>query len=128
MSTWINAPEKAPEDKTGFVYEIVEADTHKKYIGIKRFWKTNKLKPLKGKKNKRHKIVETDWRIYNSSNEEMQENIKKCPKNYQKRIIKICDSITEMKATEAYLQLSYYMNGEWDVLYNEIINLRLRIR
>ena len=116
------------KNRVGFVYEIVERDTGKKYIGIKRFWKTVKLKPLKGRKNKRHKVVETDWKIYNSSSKIMQEKIAKNPDNYLRVIKYTCKTVSELKATEAYLQLVYYISGEWDTLYNEVINLRLRIR
>jgi hypothetical protein len=126
-SKWINMP-KQYKDKVGFVYEITELDTGMKYIGIKRFWKTIKAAPLKGKKNKRHKLVESDWKTYNTSSPIMQEKLAKNPSNYEKIIIKTCDSITDLKATEAYIQLHYYIRGRWKTLYNEVINLRLRIR
>lgn len=112
----------------GFVYVIAEKTTDLSYIGIKKYWKTIKYKPLKGKKNKRHKLVESDWKTYNSSNKILSEKIEKNPSNYEKYIIKSCVSVTEMKAIEAYMQLEYYISGNWDQLYNECINLRIRIR
>jgi hypothetical protein len=45
-----------------------------------------------------------------------------------KFILKQCGSVSEMKAHEAYFQLQNYVNGDFDKLYNEIINLRLRVR
>jgi hypothetical protein len=126
-SVWINAP-KEYKEKVGFVYQITELDTGMKYIGIKRFWKTIKSAPLKGKKNKRHKLVESDWKTYNTSSPIMQEKLLKNPTNYEKKILKLCNSIVDLKATEAYIQLHYYINGSWRMLYNEVINLRLRIR
>jgi len=128
MDDWINTPNIITENTIGFVYQITERDTGMIYIGIKKFWKIIKLKPLKGKKNKRHKTQETDWRIYNSSNKELEAKIKKNPNNYKKEIIRLCKSITEMKAYEAYYQLDYYVSGNWNKLYNEMINLRVRIR
>jgi len=125
--TWRNIPE-IPEEFVGFVYEIIEKNTNKKYIGIKKFWKIIKYPPLKGKKNKRHKKVETDWKEYNSSNKILQKKIKNNPKNYDKRIIHACNSITEMKCLEAHIQLTYYIKGEWNKLYNQMINLRINIR
>ena len=125
---WDYGPQKAPEDKEGFVYRITERSTGKIYVGIKKFWATKKLKPLKGKKNKRHRRVESDWRTYNSSNKELQMKIKANPSNYSKEIWMCCDSVTNMKAMEAYIQLDYYLSGKWDTLFNEVINLRLRIR
>ena len=145
--TWKNAPKTAPKDKVGFVYEITELDTGLKYIGIKKFWKIEKKKPtkylmkagkyVKDKKGKRilntrkNKICtkkESNWRDYNSSNPILSEKIPKNPSNYKKTILRICSSITELKLHEAYIQLDYYISGNWDMLYNEVINLRLRAR
>lgn len=123
--------EKQVEDikpYVGMVYIITEKSTNKSYIGIKKYWKTIKYPPLKGKKNKRHKIVESDWKTYNSSNRLLSEKIEKNCDDYTKSILKNCVSVTEMKAWEAYLQLSYYLDGKWERLYNEMINLRIRIR
>lgn len=127
---WINEEElEAVKDSCqGFVYQIKELDTGKIYIGQKSVWYDKKLKPLKGKKNMRHFTVETDWKEYNSSNKVLQEKIKKNPDNYEKTIVAHCPTLTNLKATEAYLQLKEYLFGNWNSLYNEMINLRLRIR
>ena len=52
-------------DNYGFVYEITNIQTGKKYIG-KKFFYSQKTKIVKGKK-KRHKI-ESDWKTYHGSN------------------------------------------------------------
>jgi len=122
---WQNAPIYTPK-RHGFVYEIKELDTGKIYIGCKKFWTKFKRPPLKGKKNKRHDIKESDWRDYNSSSPIMQEKIKANPSNYTKQILHICDSQTEMKCKEAWIQLDYFISGNWDRLYNEVINLRVK--
>ena len=119
--------EKTPKKYIGFVYEITNKKTRKRYIGIKRFWKKYTLPPLKGKKRKRHFLKETNWRTYNSSGL-IEEEVRQYPKRFEKRILYLCKTITDLKATEAYEQLNAYMDGEWDMLYNEVINLRLRIR
>jgi len=124
---WINSPKITPEEKVGFVYQITELSTNKKYIGIKKFWKTTKYKPVK-RKTKKHTIKESDWREYNSSSKELQAKILLNPNDYKKEILKLCDTITEMKIHEAYIQLDYYISGNWNQLYNEMINLRVRIR
>ena len=116
------------KDVIGFVYQIFEKDTNKSYIGIKKFWKTIKMSPLKGMKNKRYKLIESDWRIYNTSSPLMQKKLKKNPKNYDKIIIDFCTSVTEMKCNEAYYQLQYYISNRWNLLYNQIINLRVKIK
>ncbi len=112
----------------GFVYKITELDTGKFYYGIKKIITEKKLNPLKGKKNKRIKQVETDWATYNTSSKLMQEKLKNNRNNYHKEILRFCGSVTEMKVYEAYYQLHEFIHGKWDNCYNEMINLRLRIR
>jgi len=124
---WINSP-KDISKFIGFVYEIYELDTGKRYIGIKKFFKTIKRKPLKGKKNRRISIIESDWKTYNTSSKIMQDKLKNNPQNYTKEILICCESLTDMKVWETLLQLNYYVIGEWDLLYNEMVNIRLRIR
>jgi len=126
---WNGIITKQPEQDTiGFVYIITHLTTNKKYIGIKKFWKTIRRKPLKGTKRVRISIVESNWRTYNTSNKELSESIKKNPENYKKILWRVCYSVTEMKVYEAYIQLQYYTEGRWDELINEMINLRIRIR
>jgi hypothetical protein len=55
----------------GFIYEITNLTNNRKYIGKKQCQSVRKRPPLKGKKNKRHQIVETDWRTYTSSSNEL---------------------------------------------------------
>jgi hypothetical protein len=125
--TWINPPDSI-EGYQGFVYEIHELSTGKKYIGKKNFWKTIKRKPLKGKKRRRRAVIETDWKVYNSSNEELKYKIANNPSNYVKRILWLCESKMDMALREAYAQLEAYFRGDWNQYYNEVINLRLRVR
>ena len=105
-------------DYIGFVYEITEKDTGMKYIGIKKFWK----------KNKKKEKVQSDWRTYNSSCKQLALKMKRDPDNYEKTIVHLCKSITEMKVAEACKQLDYYRAGRWDELYNQMIHLRVRLR
>lgn len=125
--TWVNGRTITPSQYVGFVYEIFDKVNNKKYIGLTRYWQDYKLQPLKGKINRRHFKKETKWREYNGSGN-FQELIKNNPDRFVKTIIKDCKTITELKLTEAYIQLQYYMKGQWDLLYNEEINVRLRIR
>jgi len=112
----------------GFVYQILEKDTGKSYIGYKKFWKKVTKQPLKGRKNKRHSKVESDWRTYNSSSKLLQEKIKDNPENYTKTILRLCKSVTELKMWETYLISKYYIEGRWTEIFNECVNIRLRIR
>ena len=56
--------EETPENYQGFVYEITELQTNKKYIGKKNFWKP-KILPKNSKRKRRIRTrVESDWRSY----------------------------------------------------------------
>jgi hypothetical protein len=126
--TWVNAPEETPEEKIGFVYAVTRLSDNMTYYGIKKYWKTVKYPPLKGRKNKRHIKRETDWRTYKTSNTMLQEELEKNPKEYRCEIIKDCDTVTELKCREAYIQLTEYFRDGGRYMINEMINLRLRIR
>ena len=51
-------------DYYGFIYRITNKISGYDYIGRKYFITIKKRPPLKGKKNKRHEVVETDWKTY----------------------------------------------------------------
>lgn len=124
--TFGTVTETIPEGKTSFVYAVLLQDGMT-YIGIKKALTEKKYPPLKGKMRKRIKTKETDWKTYTTSNTYVQEQIQLGNvKEY--RIIKWCESVTELKAWEAYLQLDCYLKGNWHKLINEMVNLRLRIR
>ena len=59
--------EDPPEHTQGFIYRIDNLETGEWYIGKKNFWTKKKYPPLQGKKRNRYKLVETDWRDYQSS-------------------------------------------------------------
>ena len=65
--------EIVPEDAYGFVYLITNNVTGRKYIGKKLFW-FKKIKTVKGKR-KRIK-VESDWRDYWSSSDDVKKDVK----------------------------------------------------
>lgn len=109
----------------GFIYIITNTVTGKKYIGKKQMKSVKKMAPLKGKKNKRHKETETDWKGYTSSSNEVNEDIKKYGKHsFTFEIIRLCDSKFELAYYEAKLQFDndVLLN---DKFYNGIINCRI---
>jgi hypothetical protein len=84
-----------------------------------------KRKPLKGKKNKRHETIETDWRSYTSSSRELNEDIVKYGKeNFNFEILEICDSKFALAYREAKIQFAEEVLLR-DDYYNGIINLRV---
>jgi hypothetical protein len=109
----------------GFLYKITCIPTGKKYIGKKQCKSILKRRPLKGKKNKRHEVIETDWKTYTSSSRELNEDILKYGKDsFSFEIIEICDSKFALAYREAKIQFEEEVLLR-DDYYNGIINLRV---
>jgi len=113
------------ESAFGFIYQIKNKINQKKYIGKKQCITTYKRPPLKGKKNKRHELRETDWRTYTGSSVELNSDIEKYGKeNFEFLILYFCDSKWELGYREIKAQI------EKDVIlredyYNGILNVRI---
>lgn len=94
------------QDYVGMVYLIVNKMNDKKYIGKKFFWSTRKLPPLKGKTRKRTKVVETDWKKYWGSSNQLQEDIKTHgTENFERYVLRLCETKTECAYIECYYQM-----------------------
>ena len=109
----------------GFIYLITNLTNNKKYIGCKMLQKVIKRKPLKGKKNKRHETIESDWRTYTSSSNELNKDIESLGKeNFKFEIIDFAYSKSHLKYLEAKYQFDndVLLSESW---YNGIINLRV---
>lgn len=114
-----------PENPFGMVYVITNIIDNKKYIGKKQILTKKRKPPLKGKKRKRISIVETDWKTYTSSSNELNEDIKKHGKeNFKFEIIRFCNSKSEMAYFEAKEQFDKDALIKEDY-YNGIVNLRI---
>ena len=117
--------EKSIAQRYGFIYLITNTVNNKIYIGKKQMKTIKKRPPLKGKKNKRCEEVETDWRTYTSSSNEINEDIKKYGKDkFKFQIIQFCDSKWELAYHEARWQFEQNVLLREDC-YNGIINLRI---
>ena len=80
-----------PDDCVGFVYEITNIANGRKYIGKKLAKFKKSRPPLKGRKNKRRYKVESDWRDYFGSNDELLTDIEKNGKQrIQREILFYC--------------------------------------
>ncbi len=87
-----------PEGTVGFVYEITNTINGKKYIG-KKILQSAKKKLVNGR-NKHYK-VESDWKKYYGSSEEMKNDVKIFgKKNFERKIIEICFSKSHMSYAE----------------------------
>jgi hypothetical protein len=114
-----------PEEYIGFVYLITNITNNKKYIGKKLSKFIKSKPPLKGKKNRRRSLVESDWREYWGSSEKLQEDIKNLGENnFTREIIYFCRSRAELSYLEAKEQFDRRVL-ETDDYYNGIINVRV---
>ena len=120
--------EETPEEYQGFVYQITELDTGKKYIGKKNFWKP-KILPKNSKRTRRVRTrVESDWRTYFGSSKEVQLLIEeKGKENYKREILRLCQTKGEMSYYEAKLQFEkdVLLSDEW---FNNFIGCKIHSR
>ena len=109
--------EEIPETAYGYVYLITNTITGRKYIGKKLFW-FRKTKILKGKK-KRIK-VESDWREYWSSSDEVKKDVETLGADkFIREILHICPNKGSCNYLEAreqmdrrVLETEDYYNGQ----------------
>lgn len=110
-------------DNYGFVYEITNLQTGKKYIG-KKFFYSQKTKIVKGKK-KKHKI-ESNWKSYYGSNAELENDVKTLGQELFKReILYLCKTKGECGYLEAKEQFNKKVLESNDY-YNTWIMVRVR--
>jgi len=116
---------KMDESVFGFIYEIINNVNKKIYIGKKQCKSKIRKAPLKGKKNKRIEIKESDWKNYTSSSVELNHDIQKYGKeNFTFKILRSCGSKWEL----AYYEIKEQIEREVlfkDEYYNGIINVRI---
>lgn len=99
-----------PEGYYGFVYNITNLETNRQYIGKKLFY-SQKTKQVKGKK-KKYK-VESDWKEYYGSNDEIQKDVLQYGVDkFYREVLVLCKTKGECSYYEAKYQF------EKDVLLN----------
>jgi len=109
----------------GFIYEITNLTNNRKYIGKKQCLTVRKRPPLKGKKNKRHVVLETDWKGYTSSSNQLNRDIEKLGKDkFRFKILRWCNSKWELAYNETRLQFEEEVLLREDY-YNGIISVRI---
>jgi hypothetical protein len=76
----------APEEYEGFVYLITNTITGRMYIGKKSFWSRRK-----DKKTKRRKTLESDWKRYYSSSDEVKKEVDQYGRQaFKREILFLC--------------------------------------
>ena len=101
MSDWVGVPDDISK-YIGYVYIIRNTINDRLYVGKKLFFKTVRKKPLKGNKNRRRFLIESDWKDYWGSSNELLADIEKHGKENFTRTILHCH------------------RTRWEVSYNEL--------
>lgn len=99
----ITSIEQIPEKAIGFVYEVTQVSTGKKYIGKKSLYSHRTLPPLKGQKRKRKVIKESDWMKYYGSQSDLKALVKENKNDFQREILEFAFT----KKTLTYLENKY---------------------
>ena len=128
MSDWLHKGKVVdilPEDCEAFVYLITNNQNGMKYIGKKLTQFKRSKKPLKGRTNKRRYTVESDWKDYYGSSDELTADVELLGKDKFKREIMFwCSSKSELSYIEAREQFTHKVleSKQW---YNGHIRVRV---
>jgi 3'-phosphoadenosine 5'-phosphosulfate sulfotransferase len=107
----------------GFVYIIINKLDNRKYIGKKFFW-SSKTKQIKGKKKKIK--VESDWKDYWSSSEEVKKDVAELgEENFTKEILHLCKTKGTANYYEAFEQMQNRVLENQELWYNRHIQCRV---
>jgi hypothetical protein len=114
-----------PAEFIGFVYLITNTTNNRKYIGKKLTQFKRSKKPLKGRTNKRRYTVESDWKDYYGSSDQLSADVEQLGKDkFKREILYWCTSKSELSYIEAREQFSHKVleSRDW---YNGHIRVRV---
>ncbi len=124
-NNWLynDEPYLDPGEYYGFVYCITNLLSGKQYIGKKFFWSTKRKQV--NKVRKRYK-VESDWKEYWSSSDELKEDVRTLgTENFKREIIHLCKNkgmTNYMEAKEQFLREVLEHRDQW---YNSWIQVKV---
>jgi len=105
---WLVPHDFDPDDYVGYIYIIKNNINNKQYVGRKQFKSLRRLKPLKGRVNKRHRYSDSDWRGYCGSSKSLLNDINNSGwGNFTFTIIQLCKNKSQMSYFEAYYMFQY---------------------
>ena len=116
-------------DYIGFVYEVYDTEAKMKYIGKKKFWSKVTKPPLKGKKNKRRSLKESDWKSYYGSSEVVKDLVENTGEwRFKRKIIRLCKTLGEMSYYEMKEQLDNDVLLKPNEYYNAFVGGKIHRR
>ena len=118
--------EITPEEYQGFVYQLTEIHTDKKYIGKKNFWKPKILPITKTRKRRVRTRTESNWKEYYSSSDEVRKLVESGV-NFKREILRLCKTKGEMSYYEAKLQFDNDVLFRKD-FYNNFIGCKIHAK
>ena len=126
--TWMYKNKEVTEissEYIGFVYLITNITNNRKYIGKKLTQFKRSKRPLKGRTNKRRYTVESDWKDYYGSSDELSADVEQLGKDkFKREILFWCTSKSELSYIESREQFSHKVleSRDW---YNGHIRVRV---
>ena len=112
-----------PGEYYGFVYTITNLLSGKQYIGKKFFWSTKRKQVNKVRKRIK---VESDWKEYWSSSDEVKSDVERLGKeNFKREIIHLCKNKGTVNYLEAKEQFTRNVLENTDKWYNSWIFVKV---
>lgn len=110
----------------GFVYAITHVESGRTYIGKKSLVSRRSRPPLKGKSRRRRDTVESDWRDYWGSSEELLADVERLgEKAFTREILRLCSSRGELNYAELREQVTRDVLLRPDLYYNSFIGTKV---
>jgi hypothetical protein len=125
MTDWLynGEPYYEPGEYYGFVYEIENLLSGRKYIGKKFFWSIKRKQV--NKKRKSYK-VESDWKEYWSSSDELKTDVETLGReNFKRTIIHLCFNKGTANYLEAKEQFTRSVLENKELWYNSWISVKV---